>query len=81
MQIKKLMKVEKVSESPFSGQNRSGVKLITHTVINDFELTQTFYFFENPAGKKVVVTATTTRDTGTQYEPVFDGIMGAFSIN
>ena len=81
LQIKKLMKAKKISETPFSGQNRSGVKLITHTVFNDFELTQTFYFFENPAGRKVVVTATTTRDTGTQYEPVFDGIMGTFAIN
>ena len=65
LRIKKLMKTVKVSESPFSGQNRSGVKLITNTVFNDFELTQTVYFFENPAGEKVVVTATTTRDTGT----------------
>ncbi len=74
------MKAEKVSESPFSGKNRSGVKLATNTVFNDFELTQTFYFFENPVGKKVVVTATTTRDTGTQYKPVFEDIMGTFSI-
>ena len=79
-QIKQLMKAKKISESPFSGQNRKGVKLVTHTVFNDFELAQTFYFFENPAGKKVVVTATTTRDTGARYEPVFDGIMGTFAI-
>lgn len=78
--LEKLMRAEKVSQTPFSAKNSSGVKLITHTEFNDYELTQTIYFFENPAGKKVVVTATTNRDSGSRFDPVFDGIMGTFKI-
>lgn len=80
IQLEKLMKAEKVSQTPFSAKNSSGVKVITLTEFNDFQLTQTLYFFENPSGQKVVVTATTNRGTGSQYEPVFDGIMGTFKI-
>ena len=35
IQLEKLMKAEKVSQSPFSAKNSSGVKLITHTQFND----------------------------------------------
>ena len=80
VQLEKVMKAKKISQTPFSAQNHQGVKLITHTQFNDFELTQTFYFFENPLGKKVVVTATSGRDYGSQYDPVFDGIMNTFQM-
>ena len=78
--IEKLMKAEKISQNPFSAQNIEGVKLVTHTEFNDFELTQTFYFFQNPQGQKVVVTATTGRDSGSQMDPVFDEIMRTFQV-
>ncbi len=78
--LEKLMKAKKVSQSPFSAQSHNGVKLVTHTEFNNLELTQTFYFFENPVGKKVVVTATANRDSGKEYDPVFDGIMGTFQM-
>lgn len=80
VQLEKLMNAKKVSQSPFSVDSHSGVKLVTHTEFNDLKLTQTFYFFENPAGKKVVVTATADRGSGSQYDPVFDGIMGTFKM-
>ena len=78
--LEKLMKAKLISQTPFFAGNHNGVKLITHTRFNDFELTQTFYFFEKPMGKKVVVTATTGRDSGWQYDPVFDGIMHTFQM-
>jgi hypothetical protein len=80
VQLEKVMKAKKISQTPFSAQNHQGVKLITHTEFNDFELTQTFYFFENPMGKKVVVTATTGRNKGSQHDPVFDEIMNTFQM-
>jgi hypothetical protein len=80
VQLKKMLKAEKVSQSEFSGQNHKGVKLITHTQLNDLELTQTIYFFEKPAGEKVVAVATADRDSGNQFDPVFDGIMGTFKM-
>ena len=48
VQLEKLMRAEKVKQSPFSAKNSSGVKLIIHSEFNDLELTQTFYFFDNP---------------------------------
>ena len=78
--LEKLMRAKKISQTPFSAQNHNGVKLITHTEFNDLELTQTFYFFDNPKGKKVVVTATTGRSKGGQFDPVFDGIMRTFQM-
>lgn len=80
VQLEKLMKAEKISQSSFSIQDHDGVKLIANTQFNDLMLTQTFYFFENPAGKKVVVTATAHRGSGSEYDPVFDGIMSTFQM-
>lgn len=79
-QLQKLMKAERISESPFSTDNHSGVKLVTNTEFNDLQLTQTFYFFEAPSGKKVVVTATTDRKTGRKFESIFDSILGTFQM-
>jgi hypothetical protein len=80
VQLEKLMKAEKISQSSFSTQNHDGVKLVTHTQLNDLELTQTIYFFENPSGKKVVAIATANRDSGSEYDPVFDDIMNTFQM-
>ncbi len=80
MQVKKLMNAKKVSEGPFLAKSHKGVKLIADTEFNNLQLTQTFYFFENPNGKKVVVVATSRRDSGREYDPVFDGIMTTFNM-
>ena len=80
VQIKKLMNAAKVSQASFSINKHEGVKLIANTQMNDLKLTQTFYFFESPAGKKVVVVATTHRDLGSEYDPIFDGIMSTFEM-
>ncbi len=79
--VEKMMKAKKISQEPFSAQNLDGVKLVTHTEFNGFELQQTFYFFENRPGQKVVVVATTGRNSGSQMDPVFDKIMRSFRVN
>jgi hypothetical protein len=78
--LKKLMNAKTISRSPFSAQNETGVKLIAHTQLNDLQLTQTIYFFEKSSGKKVVAIATANRSAGSEYDPVFDGIMSTFEM-
>ena len=80
LQVKKLMNAKKVSQTSFSAKNHDGVKLVADTQLNSLMLTQTFYFFQNPSGKKVVVVATTKRGTGSEYDPVFDRIMSTFQM-
>ena len=80
LQIKKMMNAEKISEEPFFAKNQEGIKLIAHTELNDLKLTQTFYFFQNPSGKKAVVVGTAPRNSGSEYDPVFDKIMSTFEI-
>jgi len=80
VQVKKLMNATKVSQDSFSNKKHEGVKLVANTQLKNLKLTQTFYFFDNPSGKKVVVVATTHRDLGSEYDPIFDGIMSTFQM-
>ena len=80
VQLEKMMRAQKVSQGSFSAGNIQGVKVVTHTEFNDFKLQQTLYLFESPPGQKVVVTATTSRDLGSQMDPVFDNIMKTFKV-
>jgi len=79
-QIEKLMKAKKINQSTFYAKNHEGVKVVTNTQLNDLMLTQILYFFENPQGKKVSLIATSSRESGSQYGPVFDGIVGTFHM-
>lgn len=78
--LEQMMKAKKISQSPFSAANSKGVKLVTNTEYNDFKLRQTFYFFDNSRGQKVVVVTSSARSSAGQFDPVFDTIMQTFNV-
>ncbi len=76
----KMMMAKKISESSFSSKNADGVRLVTHTQMNALKLRQVFYFFENSQGQKVVVTASTSRDSGDKFDAAFDKMLHSFRV-
>ena len=79
-QLEQIMKAVKVSQDPFSAKNVEGVKLVTHTQFQELKLRQIFYFFDNSAGQKVVVTATASRQSDGKMDSAFDKIMNTFKV-
>lgn len=78
--LEKMMKAVSLGQDQFSAQNAEGVKMVTHTQLNELLLRQTFYFFENSAGQKVVVTATAPRSSNGEFDAVFDQIMHSYKV-
>jgi len=67
-----------VSQAAFEGANGvQGIRLVTTDTLGKMNLQQIFYFFSGTKGK-VVVTASSSIETGDQYTPIFDASLKTF---
>ena len=80
-QLVQAFKAEKISRTDFDAGNTKGIRLTTSTEIQGKKLRQTFYFFENSKGTKVVVTCTAPHEGGESFDTVFDTMLHTFRVN
>ena len=68
-----------VSQAAFEGANGvKGIRLVTTDTLSKMNLQQIFYFFTG-SKSKIVVTASSSADTGDQYAPIFDASLKTFT--
>ena len=70
-----------VSDAPFAADSGSpGFKTAFSNKFKDLEVAQAMYFFDGPAGRKILITTTAPAIHGAELEPLFDACVKGLTV-
>lgn len=71
-----------VSDAPFTADSGSpAFKTTFSNKVEELDLAQAMYFFDGPAGRKILVTTTAQAKHGAELEPLFDACVKTLTVS